>query len=662
MVVGPRYIPGNPTGQQAGGWSPDTDQVPDASRITPPVAGVHYGKKGTRAGHDISLAVKLDAGVIIKDLQSPTHEIDKQLPSARTAAVKLRNENEIPNRDFVLRYEVAGDKIEDALLTHRQAMRADCAAPGCTDGYFTFILQPPDRVKDEDASPRELIFVLDTSGSMSGFPIETAKSVMKRAIEHMRPQDTFNLVTFAGDTHVLFPQPVPSSAANIAQATSFLSGRHGSGGTEMMKAIRVALGDDGSGISECSAQNDCALTTQQTRNGDPIRIVCFMTDGYVGNDMEIISAIQKHPEARVFSFGIGSSVNRFLLDEMAEAGRGEVEYVLNDKQAPEAADRFYERVHTPVLTDVSIDWQGLPVTDIYPKTLLDLFTAKPLTLAGRYSRAASGSITLRGKRAGKPFERTIKVDLPQTSNSNQALAQLWARTKIDELMSQDWKGMQSGEARKEIKDQITQLGLDYRLMTQFTSFVAVEEQTVVEGGRTRTIHVPVEMPQGVSAEGVFGNESGEMMAQYSVASSAPITREKIGAGVGAGFGGGVFATDAISSAKRAEVQQSAQAPRELKDEALAGKLHRDLLEVVKCADQKRKCDGVANGKVHVEVWLERSLTRAELEQLFAAGLAPDQNKNALFAAKQTSVRGTIAVEKIGILAAQAGVRLISLAK
>jgi Ca-activated chloride channel homolog len=685
MVVGPRYIPGNPNSQQAGGWSPDTDQVPDASRITPPVAGVHYGKKGTRAGHDISLAVKLDAGVIIKDLQSPTHEIDKQLPSARTAAVKLRNEKEIPNRDFVLRYEVAGDKIEDALLTTASFNEKNSAAAS-TEGYFTFILQPPDRVKDEDASPRELTFVLDTSGSMSGFPIETAKSVMKRAIEHMRPQDTFNLVTFAGDTHVLFPQPMSSSAANIAQATAFLSGQRGGGGTEMMKAIRVALGDDGSGIAECTPNNDCALVDRRVPTaGDPIRIVCFMTDGYVGNDMEIISAIQKHPEARVFSFGIGSSVNRFLLDKMAEAGRGEVEYVLNDKQAPEAADRFYERVHTPVLTDVSIDWHGLPVTDVYPQKLLDLFTAKPLTLTGRYAQPASGSITLRGKRAGKPFERTINVELPQTNNSNQALAQLWARTKIDELMSQDWRGMQSGEARKEIKEQITQLGLDYRLMTQFTSFVAVEEQTVVEGGRTRTIQVPVEMPQGVSAEGVFGRsrDEAQVLAQRSAGFSPSFAKNGTVSETVEVTASAVTVDPTSSSTtytqslseppynapyypgepRRAKSQPKTSSPLpELKDEALAGKLHSDLLAVAKCAKQGSKCDHVSGGKVHVEVWLERSLTRTELEQLFAAGLTPDQNKNTLFAAKLTSLRGTIAVEKIGVLAALPGVRLISLAR
>ena len=663
MVVGPRYIPGQPTGQQAGGWSPDTTQVPDASRITPPVAGVHYGKKGTRAGHEIALAVKLDAGVTIKDLTSPTHDIDKHLPNVHAAEVKLRNAKEIPNRDFVLRYEVAGGKIEDALLTTSSSQKTDAgssATAAAANGYFTFILQPPDRVKDEDANPRELIFVLDTSGSMSGFPIETAKKVMKRAIEHMRPQDTFNLITFAGDTRVLFPQPVPSSAANIAQATAFLEGQRGSGGTEMMKAIRVALGDDGTGVAECSTRNDCAVETNATVATNPVRIVCFMTDGYVGNDMEIIGAIQKHPEARVFSFGIGSSVNRFLLDKMAEAGRGEVEYVLNAEEAP--ADRFYERVHTPVLTDISIDWHGLPVTDVMPEKPLDLFTAKPLMITGRYAQPASGTITLRGKQAGKPFERSIKVELPMNSSANQALAQLWARTKIDALMSQDWNGIQYQNPKQALKDEITQLGLDHRLMTQYTAFVAVEEQTVVEGGRKRTIQVPVEMPQGVSPEGVFGAR-GEAQAAAGNYAASPSMAVQARSGM---LQESVMVDAANSTVAIVPERRDAQkAAREIKskDADLASKLHRDLLEVADCWKEKRgQCADVKDGKVHVEVWLERNLTRTEMEQLFSAGLVPDQNKNSLFAAKLSSVRGTIAIDKLAELSKQTGVRLISLAK
>jgi Ca-activated chloride channel family protein len=683
MVVGPRYIPGSPSGKQGGGWAPDTDRVPDASRITPPVAGVHYGVKGTRAGHDISLAVKLDAGVTIQEIKSPTHDVEKHQPNVHAAEVKLRNENEIPNRDFVLRYGVAGAKIEDALLTTAAVQKMERDLPGGgtetvagTNGYFTFILQPPDRVRDEDANPRELIFVLDTSGSMSGFPIETAKKVMKRAIEHMRAQDTFNLITFSGDTHVLFPQPVGASAANIAQATAFLDGQRGGGGTEMMKAIRIALGDDGSGVADCKPWQDCGVDTNR-RPADGVRIVTFMTDGYVGNDMEIIGAIQKHPEARVFSFGIGSSVNRFLLDKMAEAGRGEVEYVLSDTEAPEAADRFYERVHTPVLTDISIDWHELPVTDVMPQKALDLFTAKPLVLTGRYAQPASGTITLRGKRAGKAFTRDIKVDLPAASSANQALAQLWARKKIDDVMAADWNGIQNGNPAPAIKDKVTQLGLDYGLMTQYTSFVAVEEQTVVEGGQRRTIQVPVEMPQGVSPEGVFGNDAyGQgKVAAYGYSSlamvrSAPAKQmhtQSPGIVGGANQSVDVVAeAPSINTSMATKEVKKEHRDRKDKDEGvdLSAKLHRDLFDAYNCWKSKRaNCAGVKDGKVDVIVWLEPGLDRKQLEAIYFAGLqTPARSVGAPIVDRANSIRGTIELSKLVKLAKTTGVRLVSLAK
>jgi biopolymer transport protein ExbB/TolQ/uncharacterized protein YegL len=361
MVVGPRYIPGRPIGRQGGGWSLDTSKVPDASRITPRVA-----PKGARAGHDISIEVKLDTGVPIDNLKSTLHEVDVARRDNRRAVVRLKNQTTIPNKDFVLKFDVAVEKISDAVMTHR----------GARGGFFTLMFQPPERVTAVDVAPKELVFVLDTSGSMSGFPIEKAKETMKLALDNLHPDDTFNLITFSGDTHVLFPQPVPATRENLHRAQVFLASRQGSGGTEMMKAIRAAL-------VPSDKQNH-------------VRIVCFMTDGYVGNDMEIISEVQKRPNARVFAFGIGSSVNRFLLDKIAEHGRGEVEYVSLQDDGSAAARRFHERVRNPLLTDIEIDWAGLPVADVYPKRLPDLFSVKPLILTGRYTGAARGVIRLSG--------------------------------------------------------------------------------------------------------------------------------------------------------------------------------------------------------------------------------------------------------------------------
>src|SRR2546422_10859059 len=436
MVVGPVYVPGAATGAQANGFSPDTDRVPDASRITPRPA-----PEGMRAGHDVSIDVSLDAGVPIDALDSKTHEVTVDRPDGRRAHIRLKDQATIPNKDFILRYDVAGKKIEDALLTHSSDK----------GGFFTLILQPPDRVTAADVMPKELVFVLDTSGSMPGFPIEKAKETMKLALDNRYPYDTFNLITFSGDEHILFSEPVPATKENLAKAQAFLESRQGGGGTEMMKAIKASM-------DPADAQGH-------------VRIVCFMTDGYVGNDMEIIGEVQKHPNARVFAFGIGGSVNRFLLDNMAKYGRGEVEYVGLNDDGSAAARRFHERVRNPLATDITVDWNGLPVADVYPRTIPDLFGAKPVILSGRYSGNGRGVIRLKGKMSGRDFVREIPVDF-SAQPQHDVLATLWARTRIDDLMSQDFNGAQRGTMKDDVKQSIIKLGLDYRLMTQFTSFVA----------------------------------------------------------------------------------------------------------------------------------------------------------------------------------------------
>jgi Ca-activated chloride channel homolog len=510
MVVGPRYIPGTPTGNQAGGRLPDTTRVPDGSRISP-----HITPEGTRAGHDISIAVALDAGVPIQDIRSATHDIDVDRTSATTATIKLKNEAEIPNKDFILKYDVAGSELSDGILFHSSKDRG---------GFFSLILQPPARFPEHDVAPKELVFVLDTSGSMMGFPIEKAKEVIDLALDGLYPGDTFNLITFSGDTHILFPEPVYPTAENLRKAKAFLASRSGSGGTEMMKAIRAAL-----------APSD---------SQDHVRVVCFLTDGYVGNDMEIIGEVHKHPKARVFSFGIGNSVNRFLLSKMAEAGRGEVEFVTLADKAEASAHRFYERIRAPLLTDVSIDWGKLPVADVYPSRLPDLFAGKPLVITGRYTAPIQSTIQLRGQRAGIPFKRDIDLNFSQDTPQHEGLASLWARTKIDDLMSQDWQGMQTGTPAGLLREQITQLGLDYRLMTQFTSFVAVEERTVMQDGKPRRVQVPVEMPDGVSYEGIMGRDqdlklaAGKNVYTFSTAVTVAPAQLSSGSGIGSGSAGG----------------------------------------------------------------------------------------------------------------------------
>ena len=672
MVVGPRYIPGQAVGQQGGGWASDTTKVPDASRITPWVAA-----EGTRAGHDMSLEVALDAGVPIQELHSKSHVVDVDRQSASRATVRLRDEAVIANKDFILRYDVAGAQIADAILSSPSPGRSKGAG-----GYFTMILQPPARLPESDIQPKELVFVLDTSGSMWGFPLQQAKRVISRALDELYPGDTFNLITFSGDTHIVFPQPVYPTAENIRKAKAVLASRNGGGGTEMMKAIRAAL----------------VPSDEQ----DHVRVVCFITDGYVGNDMEIVGEIQKHPNARVFSFGIGNSVNRFLLDKMAEAGRGAVEYVSLADKADEAADRFYERVRSPLLTDLYVDWGGLPVADVYPTRLPDLFSGQPLIITGRYTQAASGKVHLKGTRAGGQFVRNIPVTLSTSTQPFDALAGFWARRRIDDLMSQDWLGMQQGGMKPALQEQITQLGLDYRLMTQFTSFVAVEEKIVTKDGKPQRVEVPVEMPEGVSHEGVLGDQNGY------------IARTRVSAGIGAGVAGAYLyapsaipqrvpaanevvevdalaaPVQAIPSADMKRAPKSAVPPpppplpptklggmpamigpndseavnvakpdqRSKDRRALESKLQPAVLAAVDCfrkpAGANSKCANVNAGKIAVQIWLTADSANTR-EQLRALGFELSKDLPS-----QKMLAGNLAIEKLEALANLDVVRFISL--
>jgi Ca-activated chloride channel homolog len=584
MVVGPRYIPGAAKDSKSGGgFAPDTDQVPDASRITPKLI-----PEGMRSGHDISIDVNLDAGLAIDGLTSKTQEIDVEQVDPLQAHVRLKSGSTIPNKDFILRYDVAGKKIDDALLTHR----------GSNGGFFSLILQPPERVTAEDVTPKELVFVLDTSGSMSGFPIEKAKETMKLALDNLYPADTFNLITFAGDTRILFPEPVPATPRNRQKAQDFLARTSGEGGTEMMTAIKTAL--------------------EPTDHQDHVRIVCFMTDGYVGNDMEIVSEVQKHPNARVFSFGIGSSVNRFLLDKMAEEGRGEVEYVGLNDDGSAAARRFYERVRNPLLTDISIDWNGLPVADVYPRRIPDLFGAKPVVLSGRFTAPGRGVVRLRGKMGGQNFAREITVDFPESESQHDVLASLWARTRIDDLMGRDFNGIQRGNMQKDLQETITQLGLEYRLLTQFTSFVAVEEMIVTDGGQPRRIDVPVEVPEGVNRESVDADErAARPTGAFTVYSLSGVS----GTGVGrasARKGKRVAAPPpnrppAVAVMAEAEdatlTSNTATTPEEKRRQELRTKLHPSVFAVIERLQKKDPKAGpnealfVHDNKAEIQIWL-----------------------------------------------------------
>lgn len=653
MVVGPRYIPGNMAiPQTGGGFSPDTDRVPDASKITPPVSP-------TRTGHDISISLALDAGVAIQDLRSPTHKVNVQRVGANQATVTLADEATIPNKDFILRYAVAGDQIVEGLLTHTRG----------GEGYFSLMIQPPARFKESDVTSKEIVFVLDSSGSMGGFPLDKAKRFIDTALGGLYPGDTFNVIKFSGETAILFPEPVYASATNLAKAKGFVDANYGGGGTEMMKAIRAAL--------------------DPSDSQDHLRIVVFLTDGYVGNDFEIISEVKKHTNARVFAYGIGSSVNRFLLTKMAEEGRGEVEIIssdVNPQEADEAADRMYSHLRAPLLTDISLDFGKLAVSDVYPTRLTDLYAGKPVIVTGRYQGAATGVVHLRAKRVGQPYEKEVSVNFPVESASNSVLPNIWARARISDLMSKDWKGLQQQAMSPELEKEITQLGLKYGLMTQFTSFVAVEERVTNVDGKPTRVQVPVELPEGVQYEKQWGDRDAlsihgqlnspmlskaqSVVVTNGVAKMAPPPppmRAKTGSGVGGGVGvgtaGGIVGGIYQTNDKVARAKHEAEPPRSDAYKAIAGKARPEVLAAYECwekqKDEKRipgsSCKP-ADGILKIEVLFsgEQKLT---LSQLIAVGFEPDTTQPG-----RNRLHGKIAIDKLPALAALKQIQLIALRK
>jgi len=456
MVVGPRF---NPPGS--------TDGVGAVARGKAGISGqkteVQYLKPSERSGHDISLAVDIDAGVKIEQLVCASHVISNSSPTSDKRTVKLSSLDSIPNKDFVLRYKVAGKTVKSALATHRDER----------GGYFTLMLYPPENLSYLKRAPMEMIFVLDCSGSMSGKPIAKAKLAITRALKKLQPNDTFQVIRFSNNASQLGPNPVPATPANIRKGLTYVESLRGSGGTMMIEGIKAAL--------------DFAHDPQR------FRLVSFMTDGYIGNEAEILAAIyQRLGASRIFSFGVGSSVNRYLLDRMAKLGKGAVAYIGLDNSAGEVVDLFYDRISHPALTDVTIDWGDMQVTDMYPSRIPDLFVGRPVILTGRFKGAGSTTIHVKGKVGDMTQDIAIAADLEDSAATHSGIACVWARKKIETLGSQS-----TYDTNPDLPGEIKQVALEYGLMSAYTAFIAVDSSRKTAGDHGMTVAVPVPVPDGV---------------------------------------------------------------------------------------------------------------------------------------------------------------------
>jgi Ca-activated chloride channel family protein len=458
MVVGPRFNPPSTSdgvGAVARGRQGSSGQKTE----------IQYLRPNERSGHDISLALDIRAGVSIEEIRCRSHQITSDQRSSDFASITLSPNDSIPNKDFVLRYRVAGERIKSNLFTHRDER----------GGYFTFMLYPPRDLQELTRAPVELVFVLDCSGSMAGKPIAQAKAAVEHALKRLQPTDSFQLINFSESASRLGPRPLVATAENVKRGLQYLRALEGDGPTMMIEGIKAAL--------------------DFPHDPERLRFVCFLTDGYIGNEVDILRAVARHlGDSRIFSFGVGSGPNRYLLDGMAKLGRGAVAYLALSDDGSQIMDDFFKRISHPALTDVKINWGGLEVAEVFPAQIPDLFVGRPVVLTGRF-QGEEKTIHVMGRAGQKPIELPVTVNLNEGEVASGALPSVWARMKIAALADQF---ICLGDSA--LPGQIKQVALDYSLMSAFTAFVAVDSSARTTGSVGTAVPVPVPVPDGIKYE------------------------------------------------------------------------------------------------------------------------------------------------------------------
>jgi len=458
-VVGPRY--NSPQGAAAGEkW------------VASP-----YLKSGVVTASSFDLKVTLDTPVPVKEITSSSHQISVDGAGTTHATVGLLtgmspktgyDDRPANNRDFLLSYRLAGDRIESGLMLFR----------GEHENFFLALIEPPKAVPVRQISPRDYIFVVDISGSMHGYPLETTKELLQHLIGSLRASDTFNVMLFSGSNRMLAPASVPATRANIDNALRTIREMGGGGSTEIVPALkRIA-----------------ALP----KAPDVSRSVVVVTDGYVTVESEVFQLIRKNlNQTNVFAFGIGHNVNRHLIEGMARAGQGEAFIVTQPAEAAAQAERLRRMIEAPVLTQVKARFEGLDVYDVEPAQLPDVLGGRPVLVIGKWrgdaDAPAAGKLIIEGRSAEGELQRELAID-GRENQTSAALRQLWARQRIAALSDQE--ALEGGSAQKAA---ITELGLRYSLLTQYTSFLAVDQ--IVRNPNpdlAPSVQQPSPLPQGVS--------------------------------------------------------------------------------------------------------------------------------------------------------------------
>ncbi len=467
------------------------------SFVFPTVVGPRYNTKGTKAKFaaqpytksgvtplsTFSLNVDLLSNIPISFATCKTHQTSIQFPSDKSASVRLSNDEiYAANRDFILNYSLKGQSIESGIQVYDHG----------NEKFFMAMIQPPKRVANDDIPPREYIFVVDISGSMHGFPLEVSKKLLRNLLSNLKPTDQFNVVLFAGSSEVLSSVSLPASKSNIDKSMRFIDSYNGGGSTELMNALQTSL----------------ALPRASKSLS---RSVVIVTDGYVTVEKEAMELIRSNlNNTNVYAFGIGSSVNRYLINGLAHAGGGLPFVVTKENEADSIATKFRKYIQTPVLSNIQVKYQGFKVYDLISEKLPDVMAERPVIITGKYKGNAEGKITLSGYTGKGKFNKVLTVDNNLISKNHSAIRYLWAREKIQNLSDFGDSELDSITISK-----ITKLGFDYNLMTAYTSFIAVDRQEIVDAkGALRTVEQVLPMPQGVSnyAIGADFNMMGAFMA------------------------------------------------------------------------------------------------------------------------------------------------------
>jgi Ca-activated chloride channel family protein len=476
-VVGPRYVSPRESAQsispppragEGDGVGAKSEVMPARSEVVPaqrnPIAHP-FLREGEPSSHTFELTLHVAAPLPIQSIQSPSHPIAVEGAGADQATVKLPSDRAHANRDVVVEYRLTGSAINAGVLLQ----------PGRDENFFMALVEPPARVAGSDIVPRDYVFIVDVSGSMHGFPLATAKKLLRNLIGGLRPTDTFNVIPFSGGISLLAPQSVAANGENIARALRFIDGQTGGGGTELLPALQHAL----------------AMPAEQER----ARTFVVVTDGYVTVEKQAFDLVRANlGRANMFAFGIGSSVNRMLIEGLARAGKGEPFFVLGPEQADSEAQRLRTMIEAPLLTRVRVSFPGFDAYDIDPPQIPDLFAHRPLVVIGKYRGTASGSIVIEGIAAGGTWRQALDVSQPRAASNtkNAALRTLWARSRIATLA--DNQRLQADDATRA---EILRLGLEYGLLTDYTSFIAIDKVVRNPGGQGVDVDHPQPLPAGV---------------------------------------------------------------------------------------------------------------------------------------------------------------------